>query len=187
MTAGSKKGERRGGRQKGTPNKTTVERHLLLLKAAGVDSYSTRLGRDALAKAMVELDALAEKYHPARSPEPNEELFVKYTLMYARVASSLTPYQSPTLAAVHTSTSKQSALERVGSVEREIYDEFMAEIAEKGELPRQVKAYLTNGGGSNGGGTGKIGGVANRDADDVSACRGSVNEAARHRQSENRN
>jgi hypothetical protein len=165
MTAGSKKGERRGGRKKGTPNKATVERHLAILRASGVNDYSTRLGRDAPAKAMVELDALAEKYHPARSPEPNEELFVKYTMMYARVASNLTPYQSPALASIHTSVSKQSALERPGTVEREVYAEFMAEIAQSGELPRQVKAYLTNGGGSNGGGTGKIGGVANRNAD----------------------
>jgi hypothetical protein len=54
--------------------------------------------------------------------------------------------------------------ERPGTVD-EVYAELMAEIAQSGELPRQVKAYLTNGGGSNGGSTGKIGGVANRDAD----------------------
>ena len=43
--------------------------------------------------------------------------------------------------------------------------EVIAGIRESGELPRAVQAYLTNGGGSNGGGTGKIGGVANRNAD----------------------
>src|SRR5580693_9208468 len=100
MTAGSKKGERRGGRRKGTPNKATVERHLEILKAAGVDNYSARLGRDVLAKVMVELDALAEKYHPARGLEPDENMFVKYALLSAKVAGNLTPYQSPTLAAV---------------------------------------------------------------------------------------
>ncbi len=46
-----------------------------------------------------------------------------------------------------------------------MYAQLMAEIAQSGELPRQVKAYLTNGGGSNGGSTGKNGGVANRNAD----------------------
>ena len=163
MTAGAKKGERRGGRQKGTPNKATVERHLEILRAAGVDNYAGRLGRDLLAKAMVELDALAEKYHPARSPQPNEELFVKYTMMYARVASNLTPYQSPALARIYTNSEKRGALERIGATEQEIFGEVMAEIFEKGELPRQVKAYIskpTNGDGSkNGDGNG---GVANR-------------------------
>jgi hypothetical protein len=73
----------------------------------------------------------------------------------AAIAQKLAPFTFPTLASIHTSTSKQSALERVGSVEQEEYDKFMMEIAEKG-IPRQVKAYLSNG---------KIGGVANRNAD----------------------
>jgi hypothetical protein len=160
MTAGSKKGEHRGGRKKGTPNKATVERHLEILKAAGVDNYSARLGRDVLAKVMVELDALAEKYHPARGPEPDEDMFVKYALLSAKIASNLTPYQSPMLAAVHTSTSKQSALERPGATERQVFAEVMAEmtakIRESGELPRSVRAYLETHGN---------GGVTNRGAD----------------------
>ena len=162
MTAGSKKGEHRGGRKKGTPNKATVERHLEILKAAGVDNYSARLGRDVLAKAMVELDALAEKYHPARGPTPDEELFVKYANMAAKVADDLTPYQSPRLAAMMMQSShpRPNALERVGVTEREVFEEMMAEIIAKirvsGELPRTVRAYLEAH--SNGSGT-------HRDAD----------------------
>jgi hypothetical protein len=162
MTAGSKKGEHRGGRKKGTPNKATVERHLEILKAAGVDNYSARLGRDVLAKVMVELDALAEKYHPARGPTPDEELFVKYANMAAKVAGDLTPYQSPRLAAMmmQRSDSRPNALERVGVIEREVFEEVMVEmiagIRESEELPRSVKAYIERH--SNGG-------VANRNAD----------------------
>jgi hypothetical protein len=148
MTAGSKKGERRGGRKKGTPNKATVERHLEILKAAGVDNYSARLGRDVIAKVMVEFDALAEKYHPARGPEPNEDLFVKYANMAAKVAGDLAPYQSPRLAAMmmQSTDSRSRALERVGVTEREVFGEVMAEviakIRESGELPRSVRAFI---------------------------------------------
>jgi hypothetical protein len=158
MTAGSKKGEHRGGRKKGTPNRATVERHLEILKAAGVDNYSARLGRDVLAKVMVELDALAEKYHPARGPTPDEELFVKYATMAAKVAGDLTPYQSPRLAAMMMQSShpRPKVLERVGVTEREVYEEVMAEMVAKirarGELPRAIKAYIeahSNGGVTN--------------------------------------
>ena len=130
MTAGSKKGEHRGGRKKGTPNKATVERHLEILKAAGVDNYSARLGRDLLAKVMVELDVLAEKYHPARGPTPDEQLFVKYANMAAKVAGDLTPYQSPRLAAMmmQRSDARPNVLERVGVTEREVFEEVMAEM-----------------------------------------------------------
>jgi hypothetical protein len=86
--------------------------------------------------------------------------------MSAKVAGNLTPYQSPALASIHTSMRRESLLERVGVTEREVYAEVMAEIVESEELPRSVKAYLTNFGlnGANGGGK-SGGGVANRDPD----------------------
>jgi hypothetical protein len=163
MSAGARPGERRGGRQKGTPNKATIDRRLAVLQATGVGDYSERLGRVTLAKMVFEMELQAEKYHPDRGEEPNEELFFKYATMAASIASDLAPYQSPKLAAIFTNTEKRSALERVGSIEQEVYDEFMMEIAEKG-VPRQAQAYLSkppkngNGGGGNNGN----GGVANR-------------------------
>src|SRR5262249_22055411 len=62
---GSKPGERRGGRQKGTPNRKTVERQLITERmlehpSAGVESW--KLGRDVLAQYMCTFDELAEQY-----------------------------------------------------------------------------------------------------------------------------
>lgn len=143
MTAGAKPGERRGGRAKGTPNKATIDRRLAVLQATGVGDYSERLGRVTLAKMVFEMEVLAEKYHPDRGDEPNEELFFKYATMAASIASDLAPYQSPKLASIHTSTSRTNVLERVGITEQEVMDEVMAEITESGQLPRAVKAYLS--------------------------------------------
>lgn len=116
---------------------------------------------------MESLNALGEALGVYLTVARRESNIEKRLVLYANVsviAQKLAPFTFPTLASVHTTTKQQSALERVGSVEQEVYDEFMAEIAEKGELPRQVKAYISgpkNGNGSGGGNNGN-GGVANR-------------------------
>ena len=72
----------------------------------------------------------------------------------------IAPFYRPKLASIHTSTQRQSILERVGVTEREVYAEVMAEVIAKvsvsGELPRSVIAYLE---------AHSNGGVANRNAD----------------------
>jgi len=122
-------------------------------------------GADFIAESLNAMgEALGFFLRMARSEaDPKQRRVYYHDVLTA--GEKIAPFYRPKLASVHTSVSKQSALERPGAVEREVYAEFMAEIAEKGELPRQVSAYLTNGGGSNGGSTGKIGGVANRNAD----------------------
>src|ERR1035437_853664 len=97
MPRGSRPGERRGGRKKGIPNRSTLERQREIAKAIGADTYAGRLGKDMLAEAMAEFRALAQKYHPSGS-EPDEGKFVKYLNMAANIASDLAPYQSAKLA-----------------------------------------------------------------------------------------
>src|SRR6516162_9598499 len=65
---GSKPGERRGGRQKGTPNRKTVERQLIaerMLQHPPAGIESGKLGREVLAQYMNTFDELAEQYRKA--------------------------------------------------------------------------------------------------------------------------
>jgi hypothetical protein len=102
---GSKPGERRGGRQKGTPNRKTLERRLITERmlehpSAGVESG--RLGRDVLAQYMCTFDELAEQYR-----KTNEPKFRQYAELAVACAKALAPYQSPTYRAIVVSSPQQ--------------------------------------------------------------------------------
>src|SRR5258707_1317687 len=56
---GSAPGEYRGGRQKGTKNKATIEREMLISRAIG--ELSRPLGKDVLAEVMVEFREMAKE------------------------------------------------------------------------------------------------------------------------------
>src|SRR5262249_54692354 len=95
MPRGSRPGERRGGRQKGTPNRRTVEACLLAERLetapAGVAEGATAmLGKEVLAKYMIVFDQLAAKH--ADDPV----LFQRYSAAAVECAKALAPYQSPT-------------------------------------------------------------------------------------------
>jgi hypothetical protein len=170
------------GRPKGAKNKSTVYREMkqraLVMTAEIIDNPTDPgdeaeilavNGADYIDQSLIALgEALGVILTMARREKDQDKrrgLYQDVTV----IADKLAPYRYPRLASIHTNTSKQTALQRSGATEREVYAEVMAEviagIRESGELPRAVQAYLTNGGGSNGGGTGKIGGVANRNAD----------------------
>ena len=76
--------------------------------------------------------------------DPKQRLVYYHDVLTA--GEKIAPFYYPKLASIHTSTQKQSILERVGVTEREVYAEVMAEIIAKirvsGELPRTVRAYL---------------------------------------------
>src|SRR5262249_20766205 len=89
MPRGSRPGERRGGRQKGTKNKRTVEAELLaqrMLEGAPPRTIqNARLGKDTLEKFMTLFDALAEHYRPIpESPHSDEVKFTKYGMTLTR-------------------------------------------------------------------------------------------------------
>ena len=56
---GSAPGEYRGGRQKGTKNKATIEREMLISRAIG--ELSRPLGKEVLAEVMVEFREMAKE------------------------------------------------------------------------------------------------------------------------------
>jgi hypothetical protein len=95
MLQGASKGERCGGRAKGTPNKATVERTLIAARVtAEAEMRGQRLGKEILAKYAAICYGMAD----ARLLEGNVVEFEKY----ARLACTrdLAPYQSPTFRAV---------------------------------------------------------------------------------------
>ena len=118
-------------------------------------------GEDYISESLNELgEALGVFLQVARA-EIDPEKRVGYYQNVVAVAYKFAQYRYSRLALIHNSGSdKKGVLERVGVVEREVYEEFMAEtiagIRESGELPLAVKAYLE---------AHSNGGVANRKAD----------------------
>jgi hypothetical protein len=109
---GSKPGERRGGRQKGTPNRKTVERQLIaerMLQHPPAGIESGKLGREVLAQYMNTFDELAEQYRKADAP-----------------------YESPTYRAIVVSSPRQ---EGNGTPVHELTREELARKLEERGLP----------------------------------------------------
>jgi hypothetical protein len=157
------------GRPKGAKNKSTAYREMkqrALLTTAEIidkpldpkeeDKILAINGADYIDQSLLAMgEALGFILSMARREENEDKrrgLYQDVTV----IASGLAPYRYPRLASVHTNTARQSALHRPGAVEQEVFAEVMAEIAESGQLPRQVRAYVERR---------SSGGVANRDAD----------------------
>ena len=94
MPRGAKPGERRGGRQKGVPNKATLARASAI--AEQKQKAGQKLGVEVMSEAMMHFRALAAKYQVG-GPAPNEKLFVKYLSQAASIAADVAPYESSKL------------------------------------------------------------------------------------------
>src|SRR5215471_9494688 len=96
MPRGSKPGERRGGRQKGTPNKTIVSKAASALAAAG------KVGKTPSFSAYIRLFELAEDYDReltvalAKKPQNQTEI-VESRERLARILKDRLPYEKPRL------------------------------------------------------------------------------------------
>jgi hypothetical protein len=96
MPRGSKPGERRGGRQKGTPNKTVVAKAAHILSAAGKTAKAPSFS------AFIRLFELAEDYDRnlavalAKRPRNQAEI-VECQERLARILKDLLPYEKPRL------------------------------------------------------------------------------------------
>jgi hypothetical protein len=96
MPRGSKPGERRGGRQKGTPNKTVVAKAAYILATAGETAKAPSFS------AYTRLFELAEDYDRdlavalAKRPRNQAEI-VKRQERLARTLKDLLPYEKPRL------------------------------------------------------------------------------------------
>lgn len=139
---GSKPGERRGGRQLGAKNKTTIEREnqarlevdrarmidearaanasevVTQAKAAGV-----KLAKDILEDFMRLFAGMAAIHQPlpdgveippGRKPDP--EKFLAFAKLAVSTASDLAPYQSPKLSAVMVGAAVVTEIEIVGGL-----------------------------------------------------------------------
>ena len=96
MPRGSKPGERRGGRRKGTPNKTVVAKAAHILAAAGETAKAPSFS------AYLRLFELAEDYDRelavalAKRPQNQTEI-VESRERLARILKDLLPYEKPRL------------------------------------------------------------------------------------------
>jgi hypothetical protein len=112
MPSGSRPGERRGGRRKGIPNRTTTEQmEIARLSASEATASGRKLGKDVLEELMVRFSELAHKFQPASSTlavrdwakSAAEPMFHKYASLAVTAAKDLAKYQSPTFKAVEIS------------------------------------------------------------------------------------
>lgn len=117
MPAGSKPGERRGGKKPGTKNKATREREALAAQVI-IDGAQKRgapvLAKDVLERLMKLSEQQIYRYQPTApedvkkgaqpNPEGNLGLFGDWIDRTAYMAKELAKYQSPTFKAVMVST-----------------------------------------------------------------------------------
>jgi hypothetical protein len=115
MPRGAQPGERRGGRAKGTPNKTPLQKaEALAAKAAKAEARTAvkvtvqplehKLAKEVLDWGMQYCVARAAFRRPALADEPpnqneDEGQFLKWLALAAEFAKTLAPYQSPRLLA----------------------------------------------------------------------------------------
>jgi|SRR6478752_6888959 hypothetical protein len=126
---GSKPGERRGGRQKGTPNKVTAEQALSAERVLAKAKVSgRRLGKEVLDYYMhvfaeiadsERAAALTEKPENAREHEARFERFAKYAI---DCAQKLAPFQSPTFRAIQIAPPQNEQLNKVTRFRLTIFD-----------------------------------------------------------------
>jgi hypothetical protein len=117
MPRGARPGERRGGREKGTPNKATVERTALAerIVAEAKGKPGRKLGREMLEEFAVLFGGLAAMFQPvgtgpdgAVTPQDlklwaesyKEPLFEKYARLAVKCADAFADFQSPRLSRV---------------------------------------------------------------------------------------
>src|SRR5258706_14868186 len=109
MPRGSKPGERRGGRQQGTPNKTIVSKAASVLAAAG------KIANRPSFSAYIRLFELAEDYDRdltlalAKRPQNQTEIAERRERP-ARTLKDLSPYADPPLTPTKVQGAKDQSL-----------------------------------------------------------------------------
>lgn len=107
MPRGASKGERRGGRAKGTLNRTTIERALLAEKELEAAKASGRkLAKEWMQEFLPVLAGMTAFYQPTfpgmqqQNPNGSEDKFEKWYGLFLDTATKLAPFESPTFRAV---------------------------------------------------------------------------------------
>jgi hypothetical protein len=108
MPRGSRPGERRGGRRKGVPNRTTTEQ----MEIARLAATQGKLGKEVLEEFMVLFKDMALELQPeSREAErfaawlksSKEAQFHKYASLAVKAAKDLADFQSPKFKAIEVS------------------------------------------------------------------------------------
>jgi hypothetical protein len=145
---GSKPGERRGGRQEGTPNKATVQKQLVAAQiaertVADARTMGKKLAKEVLEDFMLHFADIAEQYRPTppeaehQNPHSDEARFNKYAAIAMECARSLAPYQSPTFKAVQIAPAPERGrfIDDAKPVKYPTLAEIRAELAARGLPP----------------------------------------------------
>jgi hypothetical protein len=145
---GAKPGERRGGRQRGTPNKATVQKQLIaaqIAERAAADARWTgrQLAKEVLEDFMHGFREIAERYRPTppeakqQNPHADEVKFNRFAGLAIECASKLAPYQSPTFKAIEIATTRQTrpVTDDCEPVKYVTVAEIRAELAARGLPP----------------------------------------------------
>ena len=96
---GSKPGERRGGRKKGTPNKSTLEK-ALIRDLAETKASNKKLAKEVIEDLMNTFVDLASYYRPTmpgqleKNRHADKDEFEKHAIRAFDMAKALAPYQS---------------------------------------------------------------------------------------------
>ena len=110
MPRGSKKGEHRGGRKKGQPNKKTLEAALQAEREVAQAKADNRpLGKEVLDHLMGSFLKIAQFYGPKKQEGSDEfrlpsaeflKEYERWATLAGEMAHKLAPYQSPTFRAI---------------------------------------------------------------------------------------
>jgi hypothetical protein len=146
MASGSKPGERRGGRKKGTPNKMTFMKTQMAMKAmADTERYQSQQKATAvLNQVMAKTYAMAMEYGPEGN-NYNDDLYRNYLKLVVYAAGRLAPYQDPMLATVKVGGDRERPLiVREGVTSQRIMEELKQKIRESGLLPSNMVDVTPN-------------------------------------------
>jgi hypothetical protein len=141
MPAGSKPGEHRGGRKRGTPNKRTLikteqaNQHFAEAKASG-----RRLAIDELEWLMQAFKEAVQYFKPqdlANMKPDQERQFVKYATLLRSVCMALAPYQSATFRSILLSQPVAESQRDQSAAERLI--QFFDSLAEAASFEREQR------------------------------------------------
>ena len=120
---GSEPGEGRGGRQKGTRNKATIECALMAARGtAEANATGQRLAKEVLEDFMrlfADMAATADR---------NTEQFEKWARLAIETAKALAPFQSPRYSTVAVAASTITKIEIVGGMSDKEFPAVAAEL-----------------------------------------------------------
>lgn len=142
MPSGSKPGEHRGGRRKGSKNKATIEKELaasMPLITLTLTGHASRLAKDVLADCMGHMLMLAEKHRA------DEEKFVHYRRLAQSFACDLAPFQSPRLQTLKVGGDRDNPLQiQEGETAETIRLELEEMMRESGLVPTKLIEGMAN-------------------------------------------